>query len=281
MSQPLNEISKALIKVDTKILELVYKDLAQPGVQKVGMCLSTVLGLGNTVLLPIKLLNEKARILYQRHMDKYKDNLEKIPNNDLVEVEPEIGVPILQNLEYTSNEKLSDLYINLLTNASDKKYVINTHPRFVKIIDNISPDEALILEKLNQRDDVHDTIPFITLRLHIKIEQQGIAKTHGIVDINEKYTDLEKIDFLRLPAKSKEYFENLVGLGLLNCETEKFNQGNAYDKLIADNREHIKNQKELPHISNVTILKGYYELTNFGKSFIKACRKNRKNENVA
>lgn len=281
MSQPLNEISKALIKVDTKILELVYKDLAQPGVQKVGMCLSTVLGLGNTVLLPIKLLNEKPRILYQRHMDKYKDNLEKIPNNDLVQVEPEIGVPILQNLECTSNEKLSDLYINLLTNASDKKYVVNTHPRFVKIIENISPDEALILEKLNQRDDVHDTIPFITIRLHIKVEQQGIANTQGIVDINEKYTDLEKTDFLRLPSKSKEYFENLVGLGLLNCETQKFNQGNAYDKLIADNREYIKNQKELPHISNVTILKGYYDLTNFGKSFIKACRQNRKNKNVA
>lgn len=281
MSEPLNEISKSLIKIDTKVLEILYKDLAQPGVKKVGKCLSTVLGLGNTALLPIKLLNEKAKILYQLHMDKYKENLENIPEEDIVEVESEIGIPILENLESTSNEKLSELYINLLTNASDRKYHENTHPRFVGIIKNIAPDEAKILEKLNQRDDVQDTIPFITLRLNISIEHPEIGKKSGIVDTNEKYTDFEKNDFLRLPNKSKEYFENLVGLGLLHCETQKYSQGNVYDKLVSDNQQYIDEQKALPHIKNVTILKGYYNLTKFGKSFIIACRLNRPNKNVA
>lgn len=281
MSEPIIEISKSLIKIDAKVLEMLYKDLAQPGVRKVGKSLSTVLGLGNTVLLPIKLLNEKAKILYQQHMENYKENLDHIPEEDIVEVELEIGVPILENLESTSNEKLSELYINLLTNASDRKYHENTHPRFVRIIENIAPDEAKILERLNQRDDVQDSIPFITLRLHVNIENPELGNKSGIVDINEKYTDFEINNFLRLPSKSKEYFENLVGLGLIHCETEKLIPCNVYDKLISDNQQYIDEQNKSEQITGVIVLKGYYELTKFGKSFIMACRQNRGNKDEA
>ncbi|MCK4664689.1 MAG: DUF4393 domain-containing protein [Bacteroidales bacterium] len=278
MQEPLNEISKSLIKIDAKVLELVYKDLAQPSVKKVGKSLSTVLGLGNTVLLPIKLLNEKAKILYQRHMESYKQKLEYVPIEDIKEVEPEIGVPILENLESTTNEKLSELYINLLANSSDKKYAKEVHPRFVRIIENIVPDEARILEYLDKFRNIHETIPFITLRLHINISHLEIEIQNGFVDANEKYTILEDNDTLHLPAKTKEYFENLVGLGLINCETSKLIQENSYDELIKKQEKYIKEQKQLPHITNVTFLKGYFELTKFGKSFIRACKSNRTEE---
>ena len=50
---------------DEKVLRLFYHDFAQPGVRQVGKALSTVLGLGNTALLPVKLVNDKALALYK------------------------------------------------------------------------------------------------------------------------------------------------------------------------------------------------------------------------
>ena len=52
-----------LIKEITQIpglLKEVYGDLAKPGVEQVGKALGTVIGLGNTILWPIALANEKA-----------------------------------------------------------------------------------------------------------------------------------------------------------------------------------------------------------------------------
>jgi hypothetical protein len=66
------QITKSLLGIDTKILTLVYDDLAKPGVQQVGKALSTVLGLGNTALLPLKLANEKAQLWYTKHMEEYR-----------------------------------------------------------------------------------------------------------------------------------------------------------------------------------------------------------------
>lgn len=271
MGEPIEQITRALIKVDTKILELLYKDLAQPGVQKVGKCLSTVFGLGNTVLLPLKLINEKANTLYTKHMEAYRTKLEQIPEKELVEVEPEIGVPILENLEKTSNETLSSLYINLLVNASDIKYAGDTHPRFVKIIENIAPDEAKILEFLDEHKNIQKTIPFVTLRIHMKFDHPSIPQKTGLIDSYIKTTDLEYNEILRLPNKAKEYFENIVGLGLIECVTDKFSQGNVYDKILQHLDSYIKEQNQITHVTRVEIKKGYYQLSRFGKSFIRAC----------
>jgi hypothetical protein len=48
------------------IIKEIYSDLAKPGVQQAGKALSTVIGLGNTMLWPVALLNEKAKLSLER-----------------------------------------------------------------------------------------------------------------------------------------------------------------------------------------------------------------------
>lgn len=56
------EIQNVLTDCAKTILPQVYMDLAQPGVKAVGQALGTVLELSSTILLPLKLMNEKAKL---------------------------------------------------------------------------------------------------------------------------------------------------------------------------------------------------------------------------
>ncbi len=86
------EIAKTIKEVP-RILELIYKDLPQPSVKKIGKALGTVFELSNTILLQVKLLNEKVRLNYEKHMNSYKEKLNEIPDEEICEVPPEIGLP--------------------------------------------------------------------------------------------------------------------------------------------------------------------------------------------
>jgi hypothetical protein len=78
-------------------------------ITQVGKALGTVLGLGNTILLPIHLLNERARLILENNLEKYRLSLKDVPEVEILPVRPEVGVPILEKLAYVSDDELSDL----------------------------------------------------------------------------------------------------------------------------------------------------------------------------
>ena len=122
------------------LLKEIYGDLAKPGVSQVGSALGTILGLGNTVLLPLRLLNEKSRQFEQKNFGEISDRFSKIPSDEVISTSPEIGTPILEKLSYTTDSHIRKLYIELLAKASSSNNVNDVHPSFSNIISNISPD---------------------------------------------------------------------------------------------------------------------------------------------
>ncbi len=130
------------------LLKEIYIDLARPGVSQVGKAIGAVLGLGNTVLWPLHLLNERARIALEANLDRYRRRLENAPVEQVEPVPPEIAVPILEQLSYVSDGTLSEMYAGLLANASLRGHQQNIHPTFIRILASLSPDEALLLQQL-------------------------------------------------------------------------------------------------------------------------------------
>ena len=61
-----------------KIIEKAYDDILSPPAKKVGMALSTIVDIGNTVLWPIKFLNERTRIYFENNLAKYETSLNNI-----------------------------------------------------------------------------------------------------------------------------------------------------------------------------------------------------------
>lgn len=111
------------------LLKQLYGDLARPGVAQVGKALSTVLGLGNTILWPLSLLNEKAKIALEHNLEKYRKQLEGVPEEKIIPVSPEVGVPVSEKLSYISDNELSDLYTNLL---AKRRHSLTCSPKFRK-----------------------------------------------------------------------------------------------------------------------------------------------------
>ena len=128
------------------LIQEIYGDLFKPGVSQVGKALETILGLGNTILWPIQVLNGRAKIALENNFEKYRQQLKDVSDADIISVRPEVGVPILEKLAYVTDDEISDLYINLLAKASTTQTAQFAHPSFVNIINNLSPDEAILLK---------------------------------------------------------------------------------------------------------------------------------------
>lgn len=81
--------------------------------------------------------NKNAGVFLKHHMEKYKENMEKIPEEEIAIVPPTLGLKIIDELLTVTNEDIAELFINLLTNASTLSGVRYAHPSFIEVIKNI------------------------------------------------------------------------------------------------------------------------------------------------
>ena len=252
-----------------EVIKTIYPDLAQPGVKKAGYALETVFDFANTILLPLKLVNENSKVYFQKHMDLYKKKMNEIPEEKIGTVPPEIGLPILDELLKVTNDDLAELFVNLLVNTSNIDHSQDAHPSFINIIKSIVPDEARIIKFL-----ITNPMDLIFIRI-VKLDRAGTVPIYDndTTNLNEKVI---------LSNKDNEafYLNNLQSLGLLKSELMYFIQNvTFYEKLEKEKlEEKEKLQKEVDKIGEpyndgkpqIEIDRGRYILTEYGKGFIKS-----------
>lgn len=258
-----NEIV-GLVKQTPQILMTIYGDLAQPSVKKVGTALETVFEFSTSFLLPLKLLNEKFKLNFKKRLNDYKEKIENIPTDELLEVNPQIGTPLIEKLGYTTNDEIADLFTNLLAKASSTKTVNIAHPSFVQLIERLSVDEARIIKSLKDKD----IIPCITFRAHMK------DKSQGFFEILKNGTMLQFDIELLFPQNIATYLDNLVGMGVLDISHGMHRMDDNIYNPIYEKYEYDKVSEQYMKtdmFSHVEKKKSYYQITNFGKTFIKAC----------
>ncbi len=241
------------------LLKEIYGDLAKPGVEQVGKALGTIIGLG--ILWPISLINERANIALKHNLEKYKEQLKDVQKDEISVVAPEVGVSLAEKLSYVTNEELSDLYVNLLAKASTFKTANLAHPSFVNIINNLSPDEAILLKNFKSDSE----LPFIEARLLGKGAMEWIL-VKGLL------TGLERSTKLSFPDNIEAYMSNFEGLGLIQVRRdlslalpELYRELEGFYRTIF---EHPLYKRET-HVP--TFRRGTIQVTTFGRLFISAC----------
>lgn len=248
------------------LLKEIYGDVAKPGVVQVGIALATVIGLLNTCLSPIKFLNEKTELNRQNNLKLLAKRFSEIPPENIIEAPPEIAVPIAEKLGYVSNEELRNLYIELLAKASTKDLNSKAHPSFVNIINNLSPDEAKLIEYLNknQRLPIVDITVSDSQYMKYYIEQ--------LVCLTPELT----LDF---PQNLKAYFSNLEASGLIQIEKGKWvYEDKEYDVYLDYLKSNIPRydseysyiKKELDPDNAYSLEKGSISVTDLGIMFFSA-----------
>ena len=252
-----------LVKETPQILLTIYGDLAQPSVKKVGTALETVFEFSTSLLLPVKLLNEKFKINFEKRLNDYKEKINSIPEEKLCEVNPQIGTPLIEKLSYTTNDEIADLFTNLLIKASSTETVNLAHPAFVQLIERLSVDEARIVKHLLHKD----IIPCISFRA--QLNQGG-----GFQEILRNGTLLQFEIELLFPQNIKTYLDNLTSMGILDISHGMHKKSEEIYNPICEkyNYEMVKeNYTKTNAFKDVTKHKSYYQITDFGKAFIRAC----------
>ncbi len=253
---------KALIiqEVVKQLTGDIYTDALKPGVSEVGKALGTIGTFGNTILTPLSMLNDSARFIREKNALKLEHKLKQIQVEHLKEINPSIGVPVLRKLEYTEDEELVELYLNLLSRAADEKNENLSHPSFVNIINNLSTDEAKILKFIHNED------------IGICTQTISIRYNNGTYSDHQHDTSIFEIhDLITFKNNMKVYLSNLSSLGII--KSFGIPTGQDHYKLIEDFLTPTKDVllQEKKNVSEYTFTRNFFALTEFGKLFLSCC----------
>lgn len=281
----------------------LYKDLFKPGMKKAGDALATVLDGANLILLPLKLLNEKSKIYFQKNLERYSEKLNNNTELTSTKVPQYVGLPIIDKLTYLDQNELAETFINLLTKASFDETLKLVHPTYISILNNLSADEAKIL--FHFKDSLR--IPFVDFYVHRYVEKfekpefyddKGIKSREQIkqmIDYSTQnkedvyikaawtLTGIENSIELMFSENIDLYIENLEHNGLISYERDIINKDDleTYDRLIDVDYKSQKEkiEKQISEYDGddfkleLDIRKAYIEFTTLGKGFIEVCIK--------
>ena len=260
----MNEDIKDIVSSSPKVLESLYGDLAQPGVKAIGQALGTALEFCTSLLLPIKLLNEKFKLNFAKRLNEYKAKLEAIPEDKRCEVHPQIGLPIIEKLTYTTCDEIADLFTSLLASASSIDTANTAHPAFISMIERMSPDEARILEYLKNKEDIQ----YCDINVYSN-------QNSGYDTLFEHVTMIKEDVALIYPENTNAYLANLVSLGILRDKKGTFRMDKTqYNRIKGKYQVEELTAKFVPERwKSIDVEESYYQVTPFGRLFIQACIK--------
>lgn len=253
-----------MLKEEKGLLALVYKDLLRPSVQVIGKSLKAVLEFVSTPFMALQLQNDKNKLNLKKRLDEYAQKLDSIPEDKRCEVHPQIGLPIIEKLTYTTCDEIADLFTSLLASASSIDTANTAHPAFISMIERMSPDEARILEYLKDKENIE----------YCDINARS-NQTSGYNTIFEHVTMIEDDVALIYPKNTNAYLANFVSLGILRDEKGTFRMDKTqYNRIRKKCHIEELTEKLVPTIhKSIEVEESYYQVTPFGRLFIQACIK--------
>jgi len=249
-----------IVKNTSEIVNNFYSDI-RPIVQPVAKCIGAVIDIAS---LPVVFFSEKARLNFKNRLEQYRKKMDVVEMEKRCEVHPEIGVPIMQILHYTTNDDIAEMFINLLASASITSMAGSAHPAFVEIIKQMSPDEAKIVQYLKGKD----FIPYLSLKANLAKPNKGF-----VTPVENAMSICSDID-LMYPDNLKVYISNLLSLGIIqDAPSQYLMDDSLYDEIIQNsklNEEKDKLEKN-QLFESVSYVKGYYNIADIIKFFINSC----------
>lgn len=259
------DITQGIIDKADGVLVEVYKDAVSPIVKPIG----EVLGFfPRSLKLALSgwekwLINGEETI--QLTADAVREKIQAIPEEKLVEPEPYVAIPAMQQLSYcVNNEELRELYANLLVSSMnvDKKWQV--HPAFVDIVKQLTPDEAKYIRNLS---------PFVSnynalIDVRIEYDDKGSGRT---IISNFTNVGLEQLD---VPQNIGSYIDNLERLKLICIPpTMSLTNKELYEPLKKHSLLVNSLPKQLVEGQKIGYDHKVFCLTNFGVDFVNICCK--------
>lgn len=252
------DVKEGLKNAVTQAAEEIYEDGAKSAVKEIGGCFGTLAGFFNKVVLyPLKRLNieyEQKAIAFEREMqEKYNT----IPEDNRCEPKLNIVGPALESLKYNILEDdLREMFKNLLVNNMDNRKQKNYNSAFVKIIEQMSSNDAAVLKWLTL-----DSVFLTKGRRIIQYFADPVMRKASLPPLPKQIVDFEVNDLDRIELSAS--LSNLERLGLLVFDIFPLKDpqkgAEQYEKCIEHSRTYM-----MP-------VDGIITMNDFGKNFVSVC----------
>ena len=236
------------------VVPKVYEDLLQPAARELGRSLVVVARAVSMALAPLEGTVWSYEHTRSWLLVKITQKLAK-SDDDAIQTPPlNIAGPAILNLTFTGDiPLLREMYANLLASAMDKATASTAHPAFVRIIEQLSPDEARVLASLADH-------PSGDAVCHEVTDESGL-RCRSPEYVFQQWDALCEKASVEYPDNNGAYMDNLLRLRIL---------GHIYEnksELIPEGGNHYGTWNT--HLDGSTEQTVY--LTEFGERFISAC----------
>jgi hypothetical protein len=223
--------------VDSKVVARAYEDAASPAAKEFGAAATDFVKTLRLFTAPFQLA-AVAQDRFSRWLDEARN---RVPPEKQVEAPPVVSGPALRAMLFMENENpMAGLFINLLSQAINRDTQKGIHPGFVTVLEQMNPDEALLLTC---------------------IQQNNIAGVSRLFDLSNKtirsLTSFPQDNFID-PDNLFMYFEHLQSLCLIRSLHED-------TIILPEEKKHMENYK-------------WYGLSAFGTRFLEVCGQIRVNK---
>ena len=182
-----------------------YKDVLQPTAREVGANLLTVAKLVTAAFMPLR-----GAIW---GFEKIEEWLSVTVTKKLAHVRPEnirnppldIAGPVLMQMSFVEDqEELKEMFANLLASSMNTETANNVHRSFVRLIEQMSGDEARILKHISSQEMIHSIIG----------ERDDDPAWH----LENQFKEICQEAQVALIDNSSFYLVNLIRLGIFEIE---------------------------------------------------------------
>ena len=254
-----------------KTVPKLYDDVVHPIAASTGKLLSIIPRAINAALSPI----EQWIAIKDYNLEKTKillaKELENVPEENIVTPDPYVAVPAIQSISYCMNcDDLRSMYSKLLAKAMNKDTKNSTHPAFVEVIRQLSPNDCLFLNSVkNEKGHPIANIRFQKPDYSFGLPAEGIDMFHNLMILKDCVLNYNEINFS---------VSNLIRLGISNVTfdftfTDEYysalKETSIYKSFLNDIDIYRKQNGRNNYV--FYLQKGIFQTTPFGSSFIGAC----------
>ena len=188
--------------------------------------------------------------------------LETIGEENIILPKPKTVIPVLQNASITEESILRELYANLLSSSMNKELEPSVHPAFVHIINQMSAQDAMLL---NSIVEINDSIPVASVKFTFDTKYLTAVLPHYYSPYFKYSEDKYQIS-LSIENLSRLQLINLFEGNVVNYDYEKIKT----DPFIQKRYEYAKLNNPA-RILDISLSKYVIQLNDIGKSFVKTC----------
>jgi len=254
MPEDINDAKDALATLGAgPAAKELYVDLLRPAAKELGANLHTVARAITIAMTPLRGLIWG----FERMHDWLEAALlRRLAGSDPEQIQtppPYLAGPILLQLPFCADqEQLREMYANLLASAMKKDVASAVHPAFVQVVQQLTPDEALILHAADK-----GSISFTFYELvtdYTKYKNDGGS-------ISQQFREACEAAGTMNPTLSDTYLDNLLRLKVLS--EQQWSQSEYHPAGVARHGDYPASIEN----SDGRLI----ELSAFGQAFVRTC----------